>query len=91
MFQVELLKLVLSLVMLEEVVSIRLADDDGKSSTSSSSGPRATPTLMKYHPDHPLPEQPMFLAAILTALKQVIIRQTAYFSFNNKYTVWCIF
>ena len=81
MSQVELLKLVLSLVMLEEVVSIRLADDDGKSSTSSSSGPRATPTLMKYHPDHPLPEQPMFLAAILTALKQVIIRQRAYIGF----------
>ena len=30
---------------------------------------------MKYHPEHPLPSQPMFLAAILTALKQPQLRE----------------
>ena len=29
---------------------------------------------MKYNPDHPFSEQPMFLAAILSALKQQQLR-----------------
>jgi len=73
-FQVELLKLVLSLVMLEEVISVRLVDDEGRSQQPSAST-RPTPSVMKYHPEHPLPSQPMFLAAILTALKQPQLRE----------------
>jgi len=63
-FLVALLKLVLSLIMLEEVVN-RKREEKVKNGTVMASS-----SLMRYQPDLPLAEQPMFLAALLAALRQ---------------------
>ena len=63
-FLVALLKLVLSLIMLEEVVNRKREEKNKSMSVMASS------SLMRYQPDLPLAEQPMFLAALLAALRQ---------------------
>ena len=63
-FLVALLKLVLSLIMLEEVVNRKKEDKNKNTAVMASS------SLMRYQPDLPLAEQPMFLAALLAALRQ---------------------
>ena len=65
-FLVALLKLVLSLIMLEEVVNRKRTDEKNKNIVMASS------SLMRYQPDLPLAEQPMFLAALLAALRYAL-------------------
>ena len=64
-FQVELLKLVMSIVMLEEVISMKKYEEGTRPEVSLSHS-----SLMKYQPTLPFCSQPMFLAAVLTALRQ---------------------
>jgi len=64
-FQVELLKLVMSIVMLEEVISMKKYEEGARPDISLSHS-----TLMKYQPNHPFCSQPMFLTAVLAALRQ---------------------
>merc|ERR1719427_1664365 len=64
-FQVELLKLVMSIVMLEEVISMKKYEEGTRPEISLSHS-----TLMKYQPNHPFCSQPMFLTAVLAALRQ---------------------
>jgi len=68
-FQVEILKLVLSLVMLEEIIFQKKYEDVERPRL-----PYVESTVMKYNPDHPFSEQPMFLAAVLSALRQQHLR-----------------
>jgi len=72
-FQVEIMKLVLSLVMLEEILFQKKFEDADRPRL-----PYIECTVMKYNPDHPFSEQPMFLAAILSALKQQQLRDVHY-------------
>ena len=65
-FQVQILKLLLALVMLEQVVVHH--------SASGSAKKNAIPVglnnkVLRYLSDHAIPDQPMFLAAIVAALK----------------------
>ena len=64
-FQVELLKLVMSIVMLEEVISMKKYEEGTRPEVSLSHS-----SLMKYQPTLPFCSQPMFLAAVVTALRQ---------------------
>eukprot|EP00092_Neocalanus_flemingeri_P000320 GFUD01000342.1.p1 GENE.GFUD01000342.1~~GFUD01000342.1.p1 ORF type:complete len:1526 (+),score=540.23 GFUD01000342.1:2184-6761(+) len=64
-FQVELLKLVLNLVMLEEVISMKKYEEGGRPKVALTHS-----TLMKYQAELPFCSQPMFLAAVLAALRQ---------------------
>eukprot|EP00090_Calanus_glacialis_P040879 TRINITY_DN7157_c0_g1_i15.p1 TRINITY_DN7157_c0_g1~~TRINITY_DN7157_c0_g1_i15.p1 ORF type:complete len:885 (-),score=268.55 TRINITY_DN7157_c0_g1_i15:207-2777(-) len=68
-FQVELLKLVMSLVMLEEVIIIKKFEEGPRPKVTLSHS-----TLMKYQPDLPFCSQPMFIAAVLAALRQPQLR-----------------
>ena len=68
-FQVELLKLVLGIVMLEEVISSKKYDENSK----PQSGPH-TSSILKYHAELSFCCQPMFLAAVLAALKTPELR-----------------
>ena len=69
-FQGELLKLVLAIVMLEEVIySKKYEDTATRHSTSMTNS-----SLLKYHNDIPFCCQPMFLAAVLAALKHSQLR-----------------
>lgn len=64
-FQVQILKLLLALVMLEQVVM--------HNSMTPASVKKATPApgskVLRYLNEHVIPDQPMFLAAIVSALK----------------------
>jgi len=69
-FQVELLKLVMSIVMLEEVISMKKYEDGARPEITLSHS-----TLMKYQPNHPFCSQPMFLTAVLAALRQPQLKE----------------
>ena len=92
-FQVQVLRLLLSLVMLEQSIHQQRGDPEHKHKqmesaglASLSSSGRSTPAsysqggaggghnILRYHADHVIPDQPMFLAAIVTALKQEKMR-----------------
>ena len=66
-FQVQTLKLLLALVMLEQVV-VHHSSSTGRKSTATS-GPGLNNKVLRYLSEHPIPDQPMFLAAIVAALK----------------------
>jgi hypothetical protein len=69
-FQVELLKLVMSIVMLEEVISLKKHEEGARPEITLSHS-----TLMKYQPNLPFCSQPMFLAAVIAALRQPQLRE----------------
>ena len=69
-FQVELLKLVTAIVMLEEVINTKRVEEGG---SRSGAAPHNS-SLLKYHSDLQFCSQPMFLAAVLAALKNPQMR-----------------
>ena len=68
-FQVELLKLVLGIVMLEEVINSKKYDDNTKPLSGLNNS-----SILKYHAELPFCCQPMFLASVLAALKTPQLR-----------------
>ena len=70
-FQMELLKLVLAIVMLEEVIASKRAEEGGARGGAAAG---TSSSLLKYHSDIPFSSQPMFLAAVLAALKHAQLR-----------------
>jgi hypothetical protein len=77
-FQVQVLRLLLSLVMLEQAINHQRSsageptDHRPKSDSSKpvSGSTYNSSTLLRYHNDHVIPDQPMFLAAMVSALRQ---------------------
>ncbi|XP_033225159.1 protein dopey-1 homolog isoform X2 [Belonocnema kinseyi] len=73
-FQMQLLRLLLSLIMLEHQIGAQKGDDitSGAISTPNSpfrSGHNLTGNTLKYVTGAPIPQQPMFLASVISALK----------------------
>ncbi|XP_055704416.1 protein dopey-1 homolog isoform X2 [Phlebotomus papatasi] len=74
-FQIESLRLLLAVIKLEYEVTVQKGDSDSRSqgeSSGSQSPTRpasSTPTNVKYLPNCPVSQQPMFLSAILNALQ----------------------
>ncbi|XP_076237177.1 protein DOP1 homolog isoform X6 [Calliopsis andreniformis] len=73
-FQIQLLRLLLALIMLEHQCGNQKGEEICPPTTSTPSTPtRSTPNIMgnslKYVPGAPIPQQPMFLASILNALQ----------------------
>ncbi|XP_055690996.1 protein dopey-1 homolog isoform X2 [Lutzomyia longipalpis] len=78
-FQIESLRLLLAVIKLEYEVTIQRGESDGKGaqgSENSGGGSQSptrpapnTPTNVKYLPNCPVSQQPMFLSAILNALQ----------------------
>ncbi|XP_076277872.1 protein DOP1 homolog isoform X2 [Lasioglossum baleicum] len=73
-FQIQLLRLLLALIMLEHQCGSQKGEDICAATTSTPSTPtRTVPNIMgsslKYVPGAPIPQQPMFLASILSALQ----------------------
>ena len=77
-FQVQVLRLLLSLVMLEQIIAQQKIGAQGDTvssmgNTSKSSTPYNTrntqPLVLRYLHDQAIPDQPMFLAAIISALR----------------------
>ena len=66
-FQVQILKLLLALVMLEQVVMHK--GTTSKASNANASSNMTNSKILRYLNDHPVPDQPMFLASIVSALK----------------------
>ena len=65
-FQVQILKLLLALVMLEQVVMHKGTTSKVSNANASS---MTNSKILRYLNDHPVPDQPMFLASIVSALK----------------------
>ncbi|KOC60909.1 Protein dopey-1 like protein [Habropoda laboriosa] len=73
-FQIQLLRLLLALIMLEHQCGNQKGEEICPPTTPTPSTPtRTVPSIMgnslKYVPGVPIPQQPMFLASILSALK----------------------
>ncbi|XP_059613480.1 protein dopey-1 homolog isoform X2 [Phlebotomus argentipes] len=74
-FQIESLRLLLAVIKLEYEVTVQKGDSESRSqgeSSGSQSPTRpapSTPTNVKYLPNCPVSQQPMFLSAILNALQ----------------------
>lgn len=74
-FQMQLLRLMLSLIMLEHQIGAQKGEEIGSSNlpTTLSSPSRVphnlTGNTLKYVTGSPIPQQPMFLASIISALK----------------------
>lgn len=87
-FQVQVLRLLLSLVMLEQAVNQQRGGENAAEKLKleiSGGGGAGTPEesstsddhksgVLRYHNDHVIPDQPMFLAAIVSALRQEKMR-----------------
>ena len=90
-FQVQVLRLLLSLVILEQAINqqrggeqlSKLEPAGAAAATSKPATPTPTPSsmsatgsnnLLRYHNDHVIPDQPMFLAAVVSALRQEKMR-----------------
>lgn len=75
-FQIQLLRLLLGLIMLEHQVNCQKGDGETPTSSkettqqNTSSLSRTPANQLKYIAGHMIPQQPMFLAAILSALQQ---------------------
>ena len=67
-FQVELLKLVTAIVMLEEVINNKKVEDGG----SKAQAAHHNSSVLKYQSDLQFCCQPMFLASVLAALKSQV-------------------
>ncbi|QQP50222.1 Protein dopey1 -like protein [Caligus rogercresseyi] len=72
-FQVQILKLTLSSMMLEQAILQERASE-GSEGDSFSEARRASLLSLKYVTDLSIPEQPLFLTAIISALSQSKIR-----------------
>ncbi|XP_015109292.1 protein dopey-1 [Diachasma alloeum] len=72
-FQIQLLRLVLSLTMLEYQCTAQKGDDVPQTPqapcTPTKSAPNLSGSSLEYIPGAPIPQQPMFLASILSALQ----------------------
>ena len=79
-FQVQILRLLLSLVMLEQIIAqqkVLSASDNATSPSSTGYSSKASPfprggsqpLVLRYLHDQPIPDQPMFLASIIAALR----------------------
>lgn len=74
-FQIESLRLLLAVIKLEYEVTVQKGDSDSRSQGESSGShsptrpASSTPTNVKYLPNCPVSQQPMFLSAILNALQ----------------------
>ncbi|XP_011306689.1 protein dopey-1 homolog isoform X2 [Fopius arisanus] len=72
-FQIQLLRLVLSLTMLEYQCTAQKGDDVPQTPQAPSTPTKSVPNLsgssLEYIPGAPIPQQPMFLASILSALQ----------------------
>ncbi|XP_063217046.1 protein dopey-1 homolog isoform X2 [Bacillus rossius redtenbacheri] len=80
-FQIQLLRLLLSLLMLEHQVNAQKGDADavptgaGKETQAAAGAKSPSSSFqLKYVAGLPIPQQPMFLAAILSALRQEHMR-----------------
>ena len=92
-FQVQVLRLLLSLVILEQAINqqrggeqiskLEPAASASKPAASKPAAPAPSPSinsgggsnnLLRYHNDHVIPDQPMFLAAVVSALRQEKMR-----------------
>ncbi|KAK7864583.1 hypothetical protein R5R35_003176 [Gryllus longicercus] len=76
-FQIQLLRLLLALLMLEHQVSLQKGEDATTTPTTKESKESSTPTKnphQKYTAGVAIPEQPMFLSGILSALKMEHMR-----------------
>lgn len=77
-FQVQLLRLLLALIMLEHQVNAQKSDNESAAVTNreSTSSVKSTSSSnqLKYHPGLDIPQQSMFLASVLTALRQKHMR-----------------
>ena len=87
-FQVQVLRLLLSLVVLEQAINQQRGGeqlnklDPAGAAPSKPSTPTPAPSvsatgsnnLLRYHNDHVIPDQPMFLAAVVSALRQEKMR-----------------
>ena len=86
-FQVQVLRLLLSLVILEQAINQQRGGEQlSKMEPAAAPSKPATPTpnpsmsatgsnnLLRYHNDHVIPDQPMFLAAVVSALRQEKMR-----------------
>ncbi len=83
-FQVQVLRLLLALVMLEQAISQKRGQTTSEKLKPQSGGSAAAAAaqaaaaagngvggsnVLRYHNDHDIPDQPMFLAAIVSALR----------------------
>uniref|UniRef100_A0ABD2XAC5 Dopey N-terminal domain-containing protein n=3 Tax=Trichogramma kaykai TaxID=54128 RepID=A0ABD2XAC5_9HYME len=78
-FQIQLLRLLLALIMLEHQCSLQKGEEPAPTpstgqqpvspSVTSASMPSLTGQNLKYVPGAPIPQQPMFITSILSALK----------------------
>ncbi|XP_046605599.1 protein dopey-1 homolog isoform X1 [Neodiprion virginianus] len=72
-FQIQLLRLLLALIMLEHQCGVQKGEEvtptQPTPSTPTRNAPNLTGSALKYIPGAPLPQQPMFLASILSALQ----------------------
>ena len=88
-FQVQVLRLLLSLVILEQAINqqrggemISKLEPAAAASKPAAPAPAApsfnsggnSNNLLRYHNDHVIPDQPMFLAAVVSALRQEKMR-----------------
>ncbi len=87
-FQVQVLRLLLALVMLEQAITqqrgqtpsekIKTQGTSGASAAAAQAAAAAAgqgvggSNVLRYHNDHDIPDQPMFLAAIVSALRSVV-------------------
>lgn len=75
-FQMQLLRLLLALIMLEHQCAVQKGEDVASATPTEPLTPSRLPhninaSNLKYVPGLPIPQQPMFLASILSALKLV--------------------
>ncbi len=79
-FQVQVLRLLLAMVMLEQAISLQRGEQSTAdklkamgpaeiSERSVNGGNGQQSHVLRYHNDHVIPDQPMFLAAIVSALR----------------------
>ncbi|XP_012258853.2 protein dopey-1 homolog isoform X2 [Athalia rosae] len=72
-FQIQLLRLLLALIMLEHQCGVQKGEETTPTlptpSTPTRTAPNLTGSALKYIPGAPLSQQPMFLASILSALQ----------------------
>ncbi|XP_043188734.1 protein dopey-1-like [Amphibalanus amphitrite] len=68
--QIQLIRLVLSLLILEDQTDQLKSDMDGAPSAGGRVGTPSASEAAKFYPGHPVPAQPMLLNAITGALKQ---------------------
>lgn len=97
--QIQLLRLLLSVIRLEfEVTNMKGDDVTAKTSATSEGGVGgsptrlgpSTPTNVKYLPNCPISQQPMFLSAVLKALQVILYLIFLLFSFFNTFSLFSL-